>query len=140
VYSSFHRRRTIETNNLRVICIGNEFFYPDNFGILIYYKLKSLNLNIELINGGVGGLSLAPYFETDKKILIIDYAVNMPKLLTNKDIQKLELSSFSYDKAFLYLLKNIKKEFLIYTCSEKFNPDNLDKYIQEILKVIDGYF
>ena len=43
----------------RIICIGNRFAYPDNFGILVYEELKKLDLSdLEIVEGGVGGISL----------------------------------------------------------------------------------
>ena len=123
--------------DLRVICIGNRFAYPDNFGILVYEELIKLNLDCEIIEGGVGGLSLMPYFEDNKKILIIDYAVNMPKFMTKKDIKKIKIDEYSHANAFLYLLQIVDNDYLIYTCNEKFK--NIDKYIKEILKVINDY-
>jgi len=125
--------------NLRVICIGNRFAYPDNFGILVYEKLKTLNLECEIIEGGVGGLSLLSYFEDNKKVLIIDYAVNMPKIITKEEIKKIEIDEFSHANAFLYLLKIVENEYFIYSCNEKFDENKIDKYIDEILKVINDY-
>jgi len=121
---------------IRIICIGNRFAYPDNFGILIYEKLKKLKLNnIEVVEGGVGGLNLMPYFEDDAKILIVDWGEGK-KIQTNEDIKKLNINEFNHSNAFLYLLKSIDKEYTIYVCNERF--DNVDKYIDEILTIAKG--
>jgi Ni,Fe-hydrogenase maturation factor len=121
---------------IRIICIGNRFAYPDNFGILIYEKLKKLKLNnIEVVEGGVGGLNLMPYFEDDAKILIVDWGEGK-KIQTNEDIKKLNINEFNHSNAFLYLLKSIDKEYTIYVCSERF--DDVDKYIDEILTIAKG--
>ena len=102
---------------IRIICIGNRFAYPDNFGILIYEKLKKLKLNnIEVVEGGVGGLNLMPYFEDDAKILIVDWGEGK-KIQTNEDIKKLNINEFNHSNAFLYLLKSIDKEYSIYVCN-----------------------
>ena len=122
-------------HNVRILCIGNRFAYPDNFGMLIYDKLKKINPPYEIIEGGVGGMSLAPYFDDYKKILIIDYAISNKKILTNNDIQNLQIKEYNHSNAFLYLLKTIKKRYVIYTCNTDFNPENLDKYIEEILNL-----
>ena len=120
----------------RVICIGNRFYYPDNFGILIYEKLKSMNLDFEVVEGGVGGLNLMPYFEDDAKILIIDYAKDFKKnILTKKDIDEIELNEYNHSTAFLYLLKSIDKDFTIFVEHRPFN--NIDIYIPKILELVE---
>ena len=121
---------------IRIICIGNRFAYPDNFGIVVYKKLKQLKLNnIEVVEGGIGGLNLMPYFEDDAKILIVDWGEGK-KIQTNEDIKKLNVNEFNHSNAFLYLLKSIDKKYTIYVCSERF--DNLDKYVDEILTIAKG--
>ena len=120
----------------RVICIGNRFFYPDNFGILIYEKLKSMNLDFEVVEGGVGGLNLMPYFEDDAKILIVDYAKDFRKnVLTKKDIDEIELKEYNHSTAFLYLLKSIDKDFTVFVGNKPFK--SIDKYIHKILKLVE---
>jgi len=122
---------------MRIICIGNRFSYPDNFGILIYEELKKLNLEYEIIEGGIGGMNLLPYFEDDKKILIIDYAQNFDKnILTKKDIDKIELNEYNHSTAFLYLLKSINKEYTIFIENKPFDEKNIKKYIPKILKIV----
>ena len=120
----------------RVICIGNRFYYPDNFGILIYEKLKKMDLDFEVVEGGVGGLNLMPYFEDDAKILIVDYAKDFEKnILTREDIEKIELNEFNYSTAFLYLLKSIEKDFTIFVENRPFK--NIDTYIPKILELVE---
>ena len=121
----------------RIICIGNRFAYPDNFGMLIYEELKKLDLDgIEVIEGGVGGDSLALYFEDDVKILIVDYASNeMPKIMTNKDIKDLDISEYNHANAFLYFLTTIEKEYKLYLCSDDFDEKDLKLYIKDILTI-----
>ena len=122
---------------IKIICIGNRFAYPDNFGILIYEELKTLFLDdITLIEGGVGGDSLALHFEDDAKILIVDYATDdMPKIISNKDIQKLEIKEYNHANSLLYFLTTVQKEYKLYLCSDKFDPENIKPYIDDILKI-----
>jgi len=120
---------------VRIICIGNRFAYPDNFGILIYDILHSYALkDIELVEGGVGGTSLASYFEDNTPILIVDFgSEKMPKIITNKEIEALQIDEFNHSNAFLYFLKSIEKEYLIYLCREDFTKEDLAVYAQEIV-------
>ena len=122
---------------MRIICIGNRFSYPDNFGILIYEELKKLNLPYEIVEGGIGGLNLLPYFEDDKKILIIDYAQNFDKnILTKEDIDKIELNEYNHATAFLYLLKSIEKDYTIFIENKPFDEKNINLYIPKILELV----
>ncbi len=120
---------------IKIICIGNRFAYPDNFGILVYEKLKKLDLDgIEVIEGGVGGDSLALYFEDDAKILIVDYASKeMPKIMTNDDIENLAISEYNHANAFLYFLTTVEKKYKLYLCSDEFDENDLEFYIKDIL-------
>jgi hydrogenase maturation protease len=123
---------------IRVICIGNRFVYPDNFGMLVYDILKEKNLkDVEVVEGGLGGLNLSPYFEDDAKILIVDFAKGFEKkLLTHKDIKNITLKEYNHDSAFLYLLKTIQKEYKIYICNKEFDKKDLEKSVDEIMEII----
>ena len=125
---------------VRIICIGNRFAYPDNFGMLVYDELKKLDLvDIEVVEGGVGGMSLLPYFEDDKKILIVDYGFSDTKeLLSNEDIDRLEIDEYNHSNSFLYLLKMVTKEYKIYLHSGEFNQHLIYKYANNILKIAKG--
>jgi Ni,Fe-hydrogenase maturation factor len=121
---------------IRIICIGNRFAYPDSFGMLVYDELKKLELkDIEVVEGGVGGSSLISYFEDDKKILIVDYgSKDMKKILTDTDIQNLNIDEYNHANSFLYLLKTVKKEYTIYICNRDFTNSEIPAYTEEILK------
>ena len=121
---------------VRIICIGNRFYYPDDFGIKVYEKLKNSDLkDIEVVEGGIGGMNLALYFEDDAKILIVDYGISDKKFLTKSDIDKIELFEYNHSNSLLYLLKTIDKEYKIYICNEKYDKNNLQRYIDEILTI-----
>ena len=122
---------------IKIICIGNRFAYPDNFGILIYEKLKKLDLDgIEVIEGGVGGDSLALHFEDEAKILIVDYASKeMPKIMIKKDIKELDITEYNHANAFLYFLTTVEKEYKLYLCSDEFDENDLEFYIKDILDI-----
>ena len=124
---------------IRVICIGNRFAYPDNFGILIYEKLKKLNLDdVEIVEGGVGGDSLALYFEDSSKILIVDYAcADMPKIATHKDISTFKINEYNHANSLIYFLKMIQKEYTLYLCNDNFDENSIDTYMKEILQLIE---
>ncbi len=119
----------------RIICVGNRFAYPDNFGIVVYEALKNRELeNIEVVEGGVGGDSLALYFEDDAKILIVDYATNeLPKVITQDDIAQLNIDEYNHANALLYFLTSTQKKYTLYLCSDMFDANNIESYIEEIL-------
>jgi len=124
---------------VRILCIGNRFAYPDNFGMLIFDELIKLNLeDVEVVEGGVGGMSLMPYFEDDAKLLIVDYGVGLPNILTNKDIEKLDIKSYEHATSFLYLLKSVEKDYTIYLATDEFDTKELKKYVDDILKLVKG--
>jgi Ni,Fe-hydrogenase maturation factor len=122
----------------KIICIGNRFAYPDNFGILIYEALLKLDLeDIKVIEGGVGGDSLALHFEDDAKILLVDYASEeMPKIMTQNDIATFDIKEYNHANALMYFLKMTQKEYTLYLCSDTFDENNLDFYIEDILQTV----
>jgi len=120
---------------VRIICVGNRFAYPDNFGMVVYEALKEKELEgIELVEGGVGGMSLLPYFEDDAQILIVDYAtLDMPKTATKEDIAKLPVCEYNHATSFLYMLKSIEKDYTLYLCSKAYEKTEIPHYVDEIL-------
>jgi len=124
---------------VRILCIGNRFYYPDDFGIRIYEALSVMELEeIEVVEGGVGGMSLALYFEDDADLLVVDYGSCEKSLLTPADIANIKVTEFSHDSAFLYLLKSVQKEYLVYLCNERYKKGALSIYVDEILALARG--
>ena len=58
----------------RVICIGHSLLAQYNAGPLLYQRLKKLSLGerVELIDGGLQGLTLLRYFDNCQRVILID--------------------------------------------------------------------
>jgi len=62
----------------RIICIGNRYVKEDSAGPLVYDELKSrksLPPRVDIIDGGLAGLDLLPFFETSQKVVLVDSVV-----------------------------------------------------------------
>ena len=124
-----------------MICIGNRFAYPDSFGMKIYDKYKqNTSTDIELIEGGIGGLNLALHFETDEPILIVDHGYGFKKKLLH--IEELSLNfiqEYNHDTAFYYLLRTLKQNNIwIYLSNDNYWDENMiDDYCLDISKCIE---
>jgi len=126
----------------KIICIGNQFVYPDNFGIEIYNLLKKQNLkDIEVIEGGLGGLNLALHFETDEPILIIDQGSGFDKnILTLKEIQKSKnITRYDHDTALYYLINTLENKNILFYISneENWQKSSLNFHIKNILALME---
>jgi len=119
-----------------MICIGNRFAYPDNFGMKIYEKYKdNYDTDIELIEGGIGGLNLALHFETDEPILIIDHGVGFDKnLLHIKELSLNSIKQYDHDTAFYYLLKSLNQSnvWIYLSNTQEWKEETLDSYCLDI--------
>jgi len=122
---------------IKIICVGNRFAYPDNFGILIFEYLKDniKDSNIKVIEGGVGGLNLATHFEDDCKYLIVDYGMFDKNILTPNDIKNININEYNHSNALIYLLKTIERDFRVFICNKDFNSNDIKTYSQKILKI-----
>jgi hydrogenase maturation protease len=58
----------------RIICIGNRFVAADAAGPAVFDRLAARDLpaDVELIDGGLGGLSLMRWFDGAEKIVFVD--------------------------------------------------------------------
>jgi len=124
---------------VKIICIGNRFTYPDNFGILVYEYLKSIkiNQNISIVEGGVGGLNLATHFDDECKYLIVDYGVFDQNILTPNDIKNIQITEYNHANALIYLLKTINKDYKIFICNKDFKNDDIKIYAKQILQIAE---
>lgn len=58
----------------RVVCIGNSLVEEDSAGPQMYSVLRDRNLpvDVELVDGGVRGLDLLPFFDGSSQVVLID--------------------------------------------------------------------
>ena len=58
----------------RIICVGNRYRREDAAGPLVYERLAAERLppDIELVDGGLGGLNLLPLMEWAERVVIVD--------------------------------------------------------------------
>lgn len=57
-----------------ILGIGNLLLRDEGIGVQVAHKLMEMNLpeNVEVIDGGTGGLNLINYLEGRKKVIVID--------------------------------------------------------------------
>jgi len=124
----------------KILCIGNRFAYPDNFGIKVYEHLKANPPEgVEIIEGGVGGLSLALHFETDAPILVVDHGVGFSKhFFPLKELPLDHICGYDHDSAFYYLLKTLDKpDIWLYVSNDPYwKKEELQKRCNEIVQRI----
>lgn len=58
----------------RIICVGNRLIAEDSLGPAVFDRLQDLDLppQVEVIDGGLLGLDLLPFFENAGKVVIVD--------------------------------------------------------------------
>jgi hydrogenase maturation protease len=64
--------------DLRIICIGNFLHGNDGMGHAVFERLQKITLpnNVELFEGGIGGLTLLPFFKDTQRVLLIDLMIS----------------------------------------------------------------
>ncbi len=63
----------------RIICIGNRYIDEDSAGPRVYDILnggKNRPFDVEIIDGGLGGINLIPFFESCKRVILVDQLKN----------------------------------------------------------------
>ncbi len=95
----------------RVICIGNRFIAPDGAALWIYDSVeRKKEQHVEWIEGGLGGMNLLPHFQTDQKILILDYFVDIPNASLfdfDEVVSNINVKEYSHTNAFYFLLLSL---------------------------------
>ena len=125
---------------VRLLCVGNRFRYPDDFGIAVYERLRHTAPPwLEVVEGGVGGMSLSPYFEEGVPLVIADYGdPAMPKVATPEDIRDLTLDGYDHAGAFLYLLKTVQIPYRLYLCRTPYDDATLERAVDEIVTLAES--
>lgn len=62
---------------LRVLCLGNLLHGNDGLGNALFLALDKRELpeQVELVDGGIGGMTLLPWFRDCSRILVIDVCI-----------------------------------------------------------------
>ena len=123
----------------KILCIGNWFHYPDNFGLMVYQELKNRKPEgIRVIEGALGGLNLAPHFEDDHPTLIVDHGVGFEReFLALSQIYLDFVQTYSHDLAFYYLLKTLPKKpvWLFLSNDPNWKEVEIPSYCDKILEL-----
>lgn len=97
----------------RIICIGNRFVQEDAAGLAVFAeleKMQSLPPEIELIEGGLAGLSLLPLLEEGGRVVFVDSVIGFTQpgeivLLDCRDgVPQSDAGHFDHGAGLAYLL------------------------------------
>lgn len=98
----------------RIICIGNPLLSADAAGMRVLDALRSMKLDseIELVEGGLGGLDLLPWFEGCCRVVLVDRVVGFAPPDTVLQFELANLLShcrheYSHAGGLLYLLNSL---------------------------------
>jgi Ni,Fe-hydrogenase maturation factor len=122
---------------VRVLCVGNRFHYPDNFGIAVYERLEALHHPLlEVVEGGVGGLNLLPWFEDDTPMIVVDHGTLGEGVVPREAVDALPLAGYSHADALLYLLKSVDRPYTLYLRSD-YDDHVLETSVREIVALAE---
>ncbi|MBI4955940.1 MAG: hydrogenase maturation protease [Myxococcales bacterium] len=65
--------------NARIVCLGNRYTAADDLGPRVYDWLaaRALPPNVDVVDGGLGGLDLAPIVERSRRVVFVDAVVGL---------------------------------------------------------------
>ena len=96
----------------RIICVGNSLVAEDAVGIHVLAELRtrSLDVNVHLVEGRLGGLDLLPYFEECSRVVLVDRVTGFGQpgevvRLEAGDLVAVGASPELHSGGLLYLLK-----------------------------------
>ncbi len=98
--------------NTRIICIGNRYCEQDLAGPLVYDHLCGVNLakNIEIIDGGLGGLDLLRFMTGCKCLVLVDSINGFTQpgsiaILTREEVCATDCRTLDHSSGLIYALK-----------------------------------
>jgi hydrogenase maturation protease len=96
----------------RIICIGNRYIAEDCAGFQVFESLSRLDLpaDIELIDGGLGGLNLLRFVDGATRVVFVDNVSGFgepgrPVILDADEVSALADEAFAHGAGLPYLLK-----------------------------------
>lgn len=101
----------------RIICIGNRYVDEDSAGPRVYDLLtrgKHRPSDVEIIDGGLGGINLIPFFESCKKVILVDQIMRDGisdgiEVMDAADVSETADNHFSHSAGTEYLLRILLK-------------------------------
>ncbi len=94
--------------------MGNSLVADDAVGILVFHELQSRQCGdqVEIIEGGLDGLNLLPWFEDCGKIVLVDRVIGFgePGAVLRLDLETIcdgWQAAYSHSAGLLYLLKSL---------------------------------
>jgi len=98
----------------RIICVGNSLVAADAAGIQVFDELCSRSCcdQVEIINGGLGGMDLLPYFYDCDTVVLVDQMVGFAEPGTVVRLDREEVcadwqGACTPSGELLYLLKSL---------------------------------
>ena len=98
----------------RIICIGNQYLSEDKSGYEVYQNLSKRILpdDVEIIDGGIGGLNLLGYIDGMERIVFVDTISGFGSegeiiLLKSSEVAKLANPTFDHSAGLPFLLRII---------------------------------
>jgi hydrogenase maturation protease len=98
----------------RIICVGNNLVAADAAGIQVFDELcsRSCGHQVEIINGGLGGMDLLPYFYDCDTVVLVDRVIGFAEPGTVMRLEREDLcadwqGAYVPSGELLYLLKSL---------------------------------
>ncbi|MEW5721574.1 MAG: hydrogenase maturation protease [Thermodesulfobacteriota bacterium] len=100
----------------RIICLGNRYVPDDAAGPLVYDRLVSSSLppDLEVVDGGLGGLNLLHFLEDVERVVFVDRVSGFGRpqetiLLEGTEVAALAEGSYDHAAGLPYLLRVMPK-------------------------------
>ncbi len=96
----------------RIICVGNAHVDQDAAGLQVYARLQQYALpnDVEVIDGGLGGLDLLQFVEKSERVVFVDHVEgwNTPDrvmVLSAADVAETATATYDHAAGLGYLLR-----------------------------------
>jgi len=96
----------------RIICIGSRYVPADAVGPTVYDRLKQTSLpgNVEVVDGGLGGLGLLRFLEGTERVVFVDRVCGFGRpneivVLGEKEVAALAGQRCDHSAGLAYLLR-----------------------------------
>jgi len=98
----------------RIICVGNRYVLEDSAGPAVHERLArdGVPAGVELVDGGLGGLSLLRHVEGTERVVFVDRTSGLGAegavvVLTAEEVAGTASGAYGHDAGLAYLLRAI---------------------------------